>query len=74
MRTPPIQNDHTDRVSTWEEIKLAGEAPATPGGNRGSNPSFLEPVLISPEVLTGLSDDELMFLLSLVDPDHRQVH
>lgn len=74
MKTPLIGNEHTDRISTWEEITLASAAASTPGTERDSSSSFAEPVLISPEVLKDLSDDELVYLLSLVDPDHRYIH
>jgi hypothetical protein len=74
LKIPFIGNERTDRVSTWEEITLASAAASTPGTERDSSSSFAEPVLISTEVLKDLSDDELLYLLSLVDPDHRLIH
>jgi hypothetical protein len=69
-----IEKEFTDRISTCEEIKLACETLPVPGGRLASAPAFLDPVLIFPEVLADLSDDELLFLSGIAGAARGYTH
>jgi hypothetical protein len=74
LKTPLTSNEHTDRVSTWDEVTLASATPSISGTERETPSSFTEPIAIRPEILEELSDDELLYLHSLADPNHRYIH
>lgn len=74
MKGSQIEKEFTDRISTCEEIKLACEAPPATGGRPASAPALLDPVLIFPEVLADLSDDELLFLSGMAGAARGHTH